>query len=229
MASNYPPAPQKNRQTIIIAALAAVIVLMATVIIVLVMRTNRSDDAPAAQDTTAVTPSPVAKYDEHLIALYDGIFALEDALQDYIIAVPEYDAPVLVHDGEQTLSDDPDQLSNEVPELEKFEASEREMVRSLFALLQRTPKVAELMQKEDYLGASFDYNNYCSIYGKLEPTDALDVAMRDPAFFLWQKDDNGNAIILNGHPLLDLDACKEVVNAATEYRKSYTGEGSPWD
>ena len=249
MASNYPPAPQKNRQTVIIAALAAVIVLMATVIIVLVMRSSRSSDAQTAKDTTTATPTPEVTpiptpsfEDAYLQELQEDIEDLRSNMQTYLEGASENDdGPVELEGGklwiaenryaldqgyadyyaEHQASGNFDQLTHELTNPEEYEAAERDLAHNLLALLVQNPEIAQLLQKDAYLGNAFDLEQFIYDYGSLAPDSALEKAMNDPLFFLWEKDYNGSAIILNMQPLLNLDACEMVIDAAQEYLDSF--------
>lgn len=59
------------------------------------------------------------------------------------------------------------------------------------------PSVAEMLTEDKFLGESFDINN--------------------PEASLWQKDENGNFIVLHDHKLIDLDAVEKVAKAGQEY------------
>lgn len=257
MAANAPQAPQKNRQIVLIAAMAAVIVLMATVIIVLVMRGRRSSDAQTAKDTTTATPTPEVTSiptpsfeDAYLQELREDIEDLRSNMQTYLEGVPEYEAGLVqLEDGKLQLAQGQilldqgyadyfaehqaagnfDQHTHELTDLEEFEAAERELVHGLLSLLVQNPEIAQLLQKGAYFGSSFDLEKFMYDYGSLDPDAALDKALSDPQFFLWEKDYNGNAIILNGQPLLDLDACEVVIFAAQEYLDSFAGYGASKD
>ena len=233
MASNYPK--RNSNPTVIIAAMAAVIVLMATVIIVLVMRGSRSSDAQTAKDTTSVTPTPevtpppTPSFDDDLLMEFRiGLDELRQGQDSYVEHVPEYDNPYPT-EGSPELADNPAQLSPEEVELAQYEAAERELLHGLLALLQKNPEIAQLLQKDTYFGSAFDLEQFMDDYGSLNPEQALEKALNDSLFFLWEKDRNGNGIVLNGQPLLDLDACEIVIRAAQEYLDSFAGYGASKD
>lgn len=110
--------------------------------------------------------------------------------------------------SKQDLADAEEELMADLNALTMFEDQEDLLAAGVLNLMQK-PEVAELLGQKAYFGSDYD--------------------SEDPESLLWQKDKNGNFIIVNGHKVIDLDACETVVDAAQQYANSYEGKGSPWD
>ena len=241
MASNYPQPNRKHFWTV--GILVAVVAGLCGVIALLLLRGGK--EAPKAEKEPAATPTPLTAPwwdDAYLNEMHSDIVMLDENMTAYIEGVPEYEAGVIVledgklppvsnapdenndaaqlsegaaklAEGEQKLADGRAELSDGAKHpqdneavLKQYEASEDEMVCAILELI-ATPDFAEMLSEERYLGEGYDVN--------------------DPEASLWQKDENGNFIILNGHKLIDLDACAAVIRAAQDYLDAYEGEGSP--
>ena len=149
-------------------------------------------------------------------------------------------------DGKAQLADGQQQLSEAEVLLGQFEQGEKDLAKGAIQLMSQpayrsgdvgalpllsqstegkelVPSVAEMLAEDAYFGNSFDAAKFVADYAGLDPEAALEKALNDPHFILWEKDANGNAIILNGTPLLDLDATEKVANAGHEYIEKRQG------
>ena len=123
-------------------------------------------------------------------------------------------------DGKAQLADGEKQLAEGKSQLDLFESSEDALVEGAMLLIEQysyrdadvgavawnatetkgkevCPSIAKMLSEEKYFGSKFDINN---------PEDVL-----------WQKDENGNFIIVNDHKLIDLDAVEKVADAGKDY------------
>ena len=123
-------------------------------------------------------------------------------------------------DGKAQLADGEKQLAEGADQLAQFEGGEDALIHGALQLIAQPayrtgdvgaiptqdsdtkgkavcPSVAEMLAEDKYLGSSFDPN--------------------DPEASLWQKDENGNFIVLHDHKLIDLDAIEKVAKAGQEY------------
>ena len=123
-------------------------------------------------------------------------------------------------DGKAQLADGEKQLAEGKSQLELFEAGEDALVAGALQLIAQPAyrtgdvgaipttdsdtkgkvacvSVAEMLAEEKFLGSDFDPN--------------------DPESCLWQKDENGNYIVLHDHKLINLDAVEKVAKAGQEY------------
>ena len=122
--------------------------------------------------------------------------------------------------GKAKLADGEKQLADGADKLAQFEAGEDALIAGAMQLINQPayrtgdvgavqfqdsdskgkavcPSVAEMLTEDKFLGESFDINN--------------------PEASLWQKDENGNFIVLHDHKLIDLDAVEKVAKAGQEY------------
>ena len=152
-------------------------------------------------------------YNEGVAALNDGAAQLAAGEQ------AKAEGMVQLADGEKQLADGKSQL-------DLFESSEDALIAGALMLINQPAyrtgdvgaiqfttsesdgkavcrSVAEMLTDEEYIGDSFDINN---------PEDSL-----------WQKDENGNFIVLNDHKLIDLDACEKVAKAGQDYIEKEQG------
>ena len=123
-------------------------------------------------------------------------------------------------DGKAQLADGEKQLAEGADQLAQFEGGEDALIAGALQLINQPayrtgdvgaiqyqdsdtkgkavcPSVAEMLTEDKFLGDSFDKN--------------------DPEACLWQKDENGNFIVLHDHKLIDLDAVEKVAKAGQEY------------
>ncbi len=123
-------------------------------------------------------------------------------------------------EGVAKLADGEKQLADGKSQLDLFESSEDALVEGAMLLIEQysyrdadvgavawnatetkgkevCPSIAKMLSEEKYFGSKFDINN---------PEDVL-----------WQKDENGNFIIVNDHKLIDLDAVEKVADAGKDY------------
>lgn len=123
-------------------------------------------------------------------------------------------------DGKAQLADGEKQLAEGADQLALFENGEDSLIAGALQLINQPayrtgdvgaiqfqnsdtkgkavcPSVAEMLTEDKFLGKSFDIN--------------------DPEASLWQKDEDGNFIILHDHKLINLDAVEKVAKAGQEY------------
>ena len=193
-------------------------------------------DLPAAVQTmVAEGKAKLAEYEEGLAMLEEAKPQLEAARAqldqghiDYNNGVAQLndgaaklaDGERQLADGKAQLADGEKQLADGKSQLDLFESSEDALVEGAMLLIEQysyrdadvgavawnatetkgkevCPSIAKMLSEEKYFGSKFDINN---------PEDVL-----------WQKDENGNFIIVNDHKLIDLDAVEKVADAGKDY------------
>ena len=155
-----------------------------------------------------------AQLDQGHIDYNNGVAQLNDG------AAKLADGERQLADGKAQLADGEKQLADGKSQLDLFESSEDALVEGAMLLIEQysyrdadvgavawnatetkgkevCPSIAKMLSEEKYFGSKFDINN---------PEDVL-----------WQKDENGNFIIVNDHKLIDLDAVEKVADAGKDY------------
>ena len=179
-------------------------------------------DLPAAVQTmVAEGKAKLAEYEEGLAMLEEAKPQLEAARAQLDQGHIDYNNGVAqLNDGAAKLADGERQLADGKSQLDLFESSEDALVEGAMLLIEQysyrdadvgavawnatetkgkevCPSIAKMLSEEKYFGSKFDINN---------PEDVL-----------WQKDENGNFIIVNDHKLIDLDAVEKVADAGKDY------------
>ncbi len=194
------------------------------------------NDLPAAvQQMVADGKAQLKEYEDGLAKLEAGKKQLEAGRAQLDAGHAEYNNGVAqlndgaaklaageqqLADGKAQLADGEKQLADGKSQLDLFESSEDALVEGAMLLIEQysyrdadvgavawnatetkgkevCPSIAKMLSEEKYFGSKFDINN---------PEDVL-----------WQKDDNGNFIIVNDHKLIDLDAVEKVADAGKDY------------
>ena len=199
-------------------------------------------DLPAAvQAMVADGKAQLKEYEEGLAKLQEAepqLRAARQQLDDGHVAYNEGQAALAdgaaqlrageaqLADGKQQLADGQKQLAEGADQLALFESGEDALIAGAMQLINQPayrtgdvgavqfttsdskgkdvcPSVAEMLTEDKFLGDSFDINN--------------------PEASLWQKDENGNFIVLNGHRLINLENCRKVAKAGQDYIEKEQG------